>query len=283
MNKLSPTSIKMIIAIVIVLSLTVAYLFRSPIKRVIKKIIPPVVLKEAPSPGDLNIVFLHHSTGNAIWKGGVAEWFDNYRKDQNSNYYIIEQEFPKTAGNYPYDYWNIWVKNQGSEPFENDPTLEIITKEYEVVIFKHCYPVTDIVEDTDSPDVSSDQRSIQNYKLQYEALKRKMHEFPESKFILWTGASRVKAATNEDFAQRGRIFFDWVKNEWNEPGDNIFLWDFYKLETEGGIYFKDEYALAANDSHPNQKFAHRASQLFCQRIIDVIEGRGDVSNITGGE
>ena len=68
-----------------------------------------------------------------------------------------------------------------------------------------------------------------------------MRSFPDTTFIVWTGAALTEATTTPDEAQRTREFFDWVKAEWDEPGDNIFLWDFYELETEGGPYMKPEY------------------------------------------
>ena len=60
-------------------------------------------------------------------------------------------------------------------------------------------------------------------------------------------------------------------NEWDEEGDNIYLWDFYHLETEGGLYLKNEYAVSPDDSHPNPSFSGKAAPLFAQFIIDVIE------------
>ncbi len=99
----------------------------------------------------------------------------------------------------------------------------------------------------------------------------KIHQFPDTKFLLWTGAALVKAGTTPENAERSRLFFDWVINEWDEENDNLFLWDFYNLETEGGNYFKDEYAVNPNDSHPNAEFAARVSPLFCEKIIDIIE------------
>ena len=89
---------------------------------------------------------------------------------------IEEMAFPKASPygwhNYPYDYYNIWVKNAGNEPFMEEPTLEILTKQYQVVIFKHCFPVSNIQPDQDSADINSDFKSLSNYKLQYLALKR---------------------------------------------------------------------------------------------------------------
>jgi len=86
------------------------------------------------------IVFLHHSTGHAIWvgrnnrliykltgKGDVQRYFHHYNKKNNTNYYITERSFPKSSpygwNNYPYDYYKIWVKNAGAQPYMEEPTI----------------------------------------------------------------------------------------------------------------------------------------------------------------
>jgi len=244
------------------------------------------------------VLFLHHSTGHYIWKGGVSrisyklfkkggfeKWLEKYNRDHNTNIQVTEQAFPKQQPygwhNYPYDYYNIWVKHAGDKPYKEEPTLEMLTRQYGTIIFKHCYPVSSVLEDTGKPDIDSSRRSLENYKLQYNALKKKMHEFPQTRFIVWTGAALVKKATSEDEAGRMRQFVDWVKNEWDEKGDNIFLWDFYQLETDGGLYFKDEYAAGSKDSHPGKKFCRKMVPLFGQRIVNVVQGRGDETSLTG--
>ena len=239
---------------------------------------------------DTKIVFLHHSTGGAIWrgdvnryvhkitgKGDVEKFFAKYNKAHDKGYMIVDQAFPKSEPygwhNYPYDYYDIWVKNAGSQSHMEEPTLELLTESYDVIIFKHCYPVGRIQEDTGSPDIDSDEKRIENYKLQYEALKQKLHEFQDNKFILWTPAALVaEHHTTEAQAIRTREFYEWILNDWDEEGDNIYLWDFYKLETEGELYMKVEYAIGPDDSHPNPAFAGRVAPLFGQFIVDVIEG-----------
>jgi hypothetical protein len=193
--------------------------------------------------------------------------------------------FPKASPygwvNYPYDYYNIWVKNAGNEPFMEEPTLEMLTKKYQVIIFKHCFPVSNIQPNLDSADINSDYKSLANYKLQYLALRDKLHEFPNTKFILFTGAVQVKAQIKEDEALRAHEFSKWVVEEWDLADDNIYLWDFYKLETEGGLYLKDNYAYSSNNSHPNGEFASKAVQLLFNRIVDVIDNNGLGTNLTG--
>ncbi|MBN2396712.1 MAG: hypothetical protein JXC36_09695 [Candidatus Atribacteria bacterium] len=258
----------------------------------------------------MNIVFLHHSTGGVIWEGNTTSriaqaarrvsdrlaafltpkaqlptFFNKYNKKTDKNYLIEEMSFPKHSpygwNNDPFDYYNIWVKNAGEEPFMEEPTLEILTKKYQVIIFKHCFPVCNIQSEQDSADINSNIKTLSNYKLQYTALMKKLHQFPDTKFILWTGAAQVKSAITEDEAIRAKEFFRWTIEEWDQPDDNIFIWNFYHLETDGGLYLKDEYAVSPSDSHPNQEFAGRVVDLLFNRVIDVIENSGQGTTLTG--
>ena len=258
---------------------------------------------------DYNILFLHHSTGRVIWKGetsflsraagkvssrlgnllsgeaALPGMFEDYSKEKGRGYAIKDLEFPKRSpygwNNFPYDYYNIWVKHAGEKPYMEEPTLEMLTRDNHLIIFKHCFPVSNIIADADSADINSDIKTLSNYKIQYLALRDKLQEFPETKFIVFTGAAQVKSAVTEEEALRAKEFFSWVVNEWDMPDDNIFIWDLYQLQTEGGLYFKDEYAVSASDSHPNGSFAGRVGKLLFSRIIDVIENDGMGTALTG--
>jgi hypothetical protein len=258
----------------------------------------------------MNIVYLHHSTGGVIWQGGkislatramrkvsprLAEVFGRearlpallkeYNKSNQKNYSIREITFPKQSpygwNNYPFDYYNIWVKNAGNTPYMEEPTLEMLTKDYQVIIFKHCFPVSNIKPDKDSSDINSDYKSVSNYKLQYMALRDKMYQFPQTKFILFTGAAQVKNKTNEEEALRSKEFFNWVINEWDKPDDNIYLWDLYSIETGGGLYMKDDFAVSPTDPHPGNDFAGQVVKLLHNRIVDIIENDGKQTNLKG--
>jgi len=269
--------------------------------------------KEKTSNMDQNIkiAFLHHSIGKVIWNGNTSGILYNigrvYRKltgnpnnqasiprkfrihnrKHNTSYYIGEIVYPKREeyghNNYPFDYYNIWVKNAGNVPYKNEPTLEMLTKDYQVIMFKHCSPGSNILPDQDTADISSDYKSLSNYKLQYLALRDKMHQFPETRFVVWTGAVQVKSQITEEEALRAREFVKWVKEEWDLPGDNIFIWDFYSLETNGGLYFDDKDAKSAEDSHPNIKFADKVSVLLFNRLIDVLENDGKKTDLQGNK
>jgi len=273
-------------------------------------IMPVSCTRKEQKTKDVNIIFLHHSTGEIIWRGThtplikkivwrinknlansirikpkLPEYFKRYNNAKNLNYSITEIAFPKASpygwNNFPYDYYNIWVKNSGKEPYLEEPTLELLNQRYQIIIFKHCFPVSNIQADLDSSDINSDSKTISNYKLQYLSLREKLQEFPDTKFILFTGAAQVKGAIKEDEARRSREFFNWVINEWDLPYDNIYLWDLYNLQTGGGIYSQDKYSVSEDDSHPNGTFARKTVKLLFNRIIDVIENNGSGTNITG--
>jgi hypothetical protein len=244
---------------------------------------------------NVRIAYLHHSTGMNVWKGGVPEFFAAYNAEHGTKYRIEERYYPATTGgrprflrhlgkrypwaNYPYDYWNLWIDHGGKSRDRGELNLDDLAKDYDVIVFKHCFPVSAIGPDGAAPSVSSQEKTLANYKLQYEALKKRLHAFPDKRFVLWTGPALTDGNTNPDEARRAKQWVEWVKNVWDEPGDNIFLWDFYALQTEGGPYFKTEYAMSSTDPHPNPAFSKKVAPLVGRRIVDVIEGRGDVASL----
>lgn len=236
------------------------------------------------------VLFLHHSTGWNVWLGKTHRYvykltgksdlgsaIKYYAKQDNLNCSVTERFFPKASPygwkNYPFDYYNIWVKHAGNAPYMEEPTLEILTADYDLIIFKHCFPGSNIQPDTGTPDIDSEIKSLENYKLQYNALKEKMHEFAHTKFIIWTPAAQVENRTTPEEAERASQFYNWVINEWDIMGDNIFVWDFYKQETEGGLYMQEKKASGLNDSHPNIEFSAKAAQSLGKFIVDILENR----------
>ncbi len=241
------------------------------------------------APQLVRVAYLHHSTGGNVWAGGVPRFIKGHNARQGTWYQITPITYPSTRGgypwaNYPWDYWNLWVNHTGERQDRGELNLDQLAADHDVIVFKHCFPVSGIAPDSASspPSVESQARTVANYKLQYEALRMRMREYPSKKFIVWTGAALTQRSTTEAEAERAREFFDWVKATWDEPGDNVFVWDFHALETDGGLYLKSSHAASPGDSHPNHFFSGKAAPLLGRRIVDVIEGRGDTGSLTGG-
>ena len=237
-------------------------------------------------------LLLHHSTGQNVWEGGVADWIATYNGAHGKAYRIEERAYPDDPwpwDNYPSDYYRIWVQHEGEGTRGGTEWLETLAPQYNVILFKHCFPGGDIWPDSGSPDAASGDKTLENYRAAYSALRTKLRSFPNTRFIVWTLAMRTEADMQASYggdhagmAQRAREFTDWVKNSWDERGDNVFVWDFHALETEGGLYLRPSYAAdPGGDSHPNGSFCATVAPLLGQRVVDVIEGRGDSGSLTG--
>jgi len=229
--------------------------------------------------GDENIIFLHHSTGGNVYNypaQGVASWFSNYNLAQGTNYQINDLNFPNTPypwANYPYDYWNIWINPSYSCSYSNPSIgcLDYFTNNYDVIIWKHCYPGSDIFQEAATANPAD--KTIENYKAQYRLLRAEMDQYPDKLFIIWTLPPRRQAETTLANAQRAVEFTNWVKNDWlNEDGSshsNIYIFDFRDIvATDDGLYLRPEYE--SSDSHPNSVANNIAGPLFAQFIVDAI-------------
>ena len=233
---------------------------------------------------DEEILFLHHSTGRNVYnEGDVFEWIGSYNSANGTNYHIQERSFPLSGGNYPYDYWNLWVYGNCGEQYGE--CLNSMAADHDVIIFKHCYPGSDIFAGTGAASVSSSRKTLKNYKLQYRALRGLMDDFPDTIFIVWTLAPRHRLATNADNAARAAEFVNWVKNDFlTEDGQahpNIFIFDFWgivaeqKSNPENGaincLKYEYERSHSDSDSHPNTLANETAGPIFAERIVNVIE------------
>ncbi|MDA8140543.1 MAG: hypothetical protein M0036_18005 [Desulfobacteraceae bacterium] len=146
------------------------------------------------------ILFLHHSTGAGVYGGGdVPGWIEDYNRTSGANYIISERSYPNSPypwSNYPYDYWNLWVNGACNSSQTGIECLSTLTQNYEVIIFKHCFPGAAIQADSGAPAANTADQELQNYRLQYRALRDVMDGYPHNIFIVWTLAPLHRLATN---------------------------------------------------------------------------------------
>jgi hypothetical protein len=223
-------------------------------------------------------VFLHHSVGANIYFGGNVE---DHIRDHNSQHgtSIVPSERHYMDENYPYDYWNTWVNGQCGGSSDRE-CIGSLASEYDLIIFKHCYPVCWISESSGEPDVTSSEKTVENYKLQYRALRTMMDSRPDTKFMAWTAAPLTQSVLSESggpaMIARARAFAEWVRDDWlTEDGQehpNIFVFDFFGLATDPATdCMRPEYA-NGDDPHPNDAAAAAIGPLFAQAITDALGG-----------
>ncbi|MDZ7833608.1 MAG: PKD domain-containing protein [Desulfobacterales bacterium] len=238
---------------------------------------------------DEEILFLHHSTGRNVYlEGDVPEWISDYNNANGTNYQIQERSYPTGSypwHNYPYDYWNLWINGACDSSDPDIECLDSMAADYDVIIFKHCFPGSDIVAGTGTGSVDSRTKTLENYKLQYRALRDLMDTFTDTIFIVWTLPPRHRLATNADNAARAAQFVNWVKNNFlTEDGQahpNIFIFDFWGIVAEQDpnppngevncLKYEFERSHSSSDSHPNTLANETAGPLFAERIVNVIE------------
>ncbi len=221
------------------------------------------------------IIFLHHSTGGNVYNypdEGVPAWFSDYNAAHGTNFQISDRWYP-SDNNMPVDYYQEWIEGTG---------LDSLVSFYDVIIWKHCFPASDVFENTGSPDPASSYQSIENYKAVYRLIRNRMDSFPDKIFIVWTipprhrlyGPSNGETLGN---AMRAREFTAWVKDTFlHENGEhkNVYIFDFRGIVADtDGLFLRYEYERSHTDtdSHPNDSANNVAGPLFAQFIVDAVD------------
>jgi uncharacterized protein YjdB len=233
-----------------------------------------------------DVIFLHHSTGAGVYfAGNVASWITSYNTANNKSIRLVERNFPNESiwGNYPYDYWKLWINGSCNSGDPQIECLNTLAANYDLVIFKHCFPGSAILPSNGNPDVSSSAQTIDNYKLQYRALRNLMDSYPTTKFMVWTLAPLHRLETTVEAAKRAYEFVQWVKNEWlvedGKSHSNIIIFDFFSLVAElnenptNGVKYclKYDYEISHTilDSHPNTTANQYVGPIFAQAIANA--------------
>ncbi len=262
------------------------------VSRYLRTILLLAVCLSSPGLMAQTALFLHHSTGLGVWNGGdgqsVPTLLAEYNSAQETTYAITERSYPSDVypwENYPYDYWNLWLNGECSMSYPFNQCLGNMADEYDMIIFKHCFPGAAILEDQGDPDVSSAVKTLGNYKAQYRELRMLMDGYIGNRFLVWTLAPLHRLATTPEQAARAKAFVDWVNNDWlTEDGNahpNIFIFDFFgyaaeqSLTPENGqtycLRYEYEGSHTGSDSHPNALANAVIAPLFLQAVIQAFD------------
>ena len=242
-------------------------------------------------------IFLVHSTGSNLFsEGKVADWVKTYNSANGTDFQITTRSYPNTPWpweNYPYDYWKLWVDKSCNNANSNIECLASIAKDYDLVIFKHCFPGAEIDPDTGKPNIASNRKSLENYKLQYRALRTLMDEMPDKKFMVLTLVPLHRLSVSAECAMRANEFVNWVKKQWlTEDGrkhSNIFIFDFFSLAAEmnenpaKGKQFCLKYDYESNhtsdDSHPNTLAYQTIGPAFAQAVVKALSTNNSATSM----
>jgi len=231
---------------------------------------PVVRPTAAPTPsasGYRRIIFLHHSCGaNLIEQGGVrarfaALGYEFYDHGYNGDGLVLA-DGTWTGENWdvpddntdPDGYANIFAQPLHSPP---DNTFSHLM-EYDVVIFKSCFPVSNIGSD----------EQLNQYKSYYRSIRARMDQYPAKLFIVVTQPPQVPANTDPQEAARARAFTDWLASQEFLGGRrNVFTFNFFNLLADPATdTLRDEYQGDPYDAHPNE----RANQAIAPQFVEFV-------------
>ncbi len=235
---------------------------------------PSVVSK----PGTFRkIIFLHHSTGEAlIAEGGVRErltalgyeFYDHGYNDDGltlANGQRANMSFNIPDDNTDPDGFNALF----AQPVTSPPTNALShLMQYDVIAFKSCFPTSDIQSN----------EQLEEYKTYYRNIRAVMDRYPNKIFIVVTPPPLVPAATEATIAARARAFANWLKSaEYLSGHPNVFTFDFFNLLAESNTGARDYNMLRAayradpNDSHPNERANREIGPQFADFIDRAIK------------
>ena len=256
-----------------------------------------------------DLVFIHHSSGqnwltNSLDAALVAK---DYIDERNDIYYgtdvTPDAGRPDSLGPVPGDCTNMnhWL------PWFNDylsaiKTTGVATGVNRIVMFKSCFPISDVAADGASPgDPFSSTQTIANYQAVYRnvngagstytrnsysylALQEIFAANPDTLFIPVTAPPLSNPSTTDANAHRARLFNEWLTTDWlgaynaAHPGlNNVAVFDWFDLlanPDNAASYpnrLRAAYGGTNSDSHPNSAGNAYSTQLFATNAKNFID------------
>ncbi len=190
-----------------------------------------------------DVLFIHHSVGENWLNNGLrnALLAKSYIDEVNEITYgtmILPDAGrpaslaffdPPTPGDHTSPHhWLLWFNDY----MQRLKSFDCASGKNKIILFKSCFPSNNIYEDGTEPGNPFDSyETLANYRavyrhpsgagrtytsgtLVYKPLRDVFAANPDTLFILVTSPSNVPPCTCLDWADRARVFWNWVKNDW---------------------------------------------------------------------
>ena len=223
-----------------------------------------------------NIIFLHHSVGeNLIDEGDLKTRFSERGYDLWDHTY----NWPglrDPAGNvlgFSYNVPNDNTDPDGLAAIFAQPVYDLPLNafsallQHEVIVFKTCYPTSDIQSD----------EILARVKTHYLNIRDVIDQHPDKLFIVLTQPPLNPAETSQAAAIRARAFADWVMSEEFSKGhSNLYTFDLFDHLAEKDST-STEYSMlrasfrSGSDSHPNRAANETIAPIFVDFVTKTIE------------
>jgi len=223
-------------------------------------VFPSNVLAQDERP--IRIIFLHHSCGHNLIEGGNVrgglanlgyEFFDHgYNGD---GLRLADGSFAGESFNVPDDN----TDPDGfavifSQPLHDPPdnTFSHLMA-YDVIVFKSCFPTSNIVDDG----------QLDAYRSYYHTIRDTTDLYPQKLFVIVTPPPQVPNNTNAEEAGRARLFADWLGSDDYLGGHaNLVTFDFFDLLAGDDSTLQPSYRVDEWDAHPNDLANQEIGPIF---------------------
>jgi hypothetical protein len=215
----------------------------------------------SPPTEPVRLLFIHHSCGeNWLADGngglGIALRDNNYVVSDTNYGWGPDIEGTPLGDLTDIGHWWIWFRAPRSAEFldqvyaENSHHAEyswlegIPGGENEIIMFKSCFPNSNLQGSPDDPVPSiganplrgessgSEYHAVSNAKGIYRDLLEYFRTRPDKLFIVVT----APPVSDPTYASNTRIFNEWLVNDWLDgyPYRNVFVFDLYNILTSNG-------------------------------------------------
>jgi hypothetical protein len=215
----------------------------------------------------VRIIFMHHSTGQGvIAEGGVREGFtalgyefwdhgynDDGLVDASGNALGINWSVPDD--NTDPDGWYAIFHQPVTDPPSNTFSHML---QYDVIIFKSCFPTSDI----------QSEEQFEDYRRHFLSIRDVIDRHPDRLFIAFTTPPLVPNSTTPEAAARARRWAEYLtSDEYLVGHPNLVVFDFFSLLADEDGFLRSDYRADEWDSHPNE-LANRTVGPLLVRFVD---------------
>ena len=249
----------------------------------------------AQQAGDLNppdspvkLIFIHHSTG----ENWLTDGYGNLGQVlAENNYYVSDTNYgwgPNGIGDRTdIPDWEEWFRSGDTPTYmdalfnEREQNADYTRTgadpggENEIIMFKSCFPNSDLEGSPDDSPTADGWLSVGHAKYVYNQILDYFGQHPEKLFVVIT----APPLSDRSNAANARAFNLWLRNDWlaenDYPYKNVAVFDFYNVLTgkdghhsfENGQEFyqvagKDTLAYPSGDDHPSKKGSKKATDEF---------------------
>jgi hypothetical protein len=256
--------------------------------------VPPAwVPNPAPPAQTAKLIFIHHSTG----ENWLRDDYGDLGKTLNANnYFVSDTNYgwgPNGIGDRTdIPNWREWFRSAQTPTYmkalySEDGQHSSYTRtranpggENRIVMFKSCFPNSNLTGNPTDPANSSDpEYSVGHSKYVYNELLKYFRTRPDKLFIVITAPPLIHI----DQPENPRAFNNWLVNDWlsvnHYPFSNVAVFDFYNVLTAVNAHHrynagtgtiehivvagKNELAYpSGGDDHPNEAGSQKATDEF---------------------